>query len=683
MAGGVSELSLREARRTRAGSYTPTEDEQEGLRALEERWKPDEPLRLAYERQWSLNIAFLIGYHYVRWDSASRQIVYQQTPTLRWRARSVHNFCRPYVENEVATSGAFNPGFRVRPKNSDPENFNKAEANQDVVSHYWDKCKMRLKRYDLLYWVKVCGIGWMKLGWDGMAGGATHSEPEMVNVRGKPVRVVHTEYEGDISSSIESPFTVYYDLNATCIEDMRWVIHARARPIEWVEQHFPKMADHVPLGIEKDVISRQRWVIDMAGPSNALGAQQLVDSRKNWVLVRELFEAPSIDFPNGRYVIDGNGVVLEPPKDNPNPDGELGFVPVRDMLVPGRIAGQCNLDNLIEMQRSYNRKVSKKEEHIVLTANAKVLFHAMADIPQTAMSTEIGEIIPWHGQAAPSYLIPPPMPPETDTELNRARQDMDFVTRSFGPGRGQYPGKVSGKMVSHLIEQEDRNKTPMTERLAENFGEWGTLVLKIAQKYVVEPRLIHILGRNKQWSAKDFVGQDIDGNTECSVDVESMFPKSRTMAMELIGPLTQLGWLSPMNKADRARVFKSLAMEDDAPLIEDANLDLRCARNENRLLMMGQMVPPAQYWEDQDIHMLIHAECAKGDEFKNANPILQDMLKAHMQSHIALAMPRVGVTVPPPEESSAEPAPQIGGGSASAPPAPMAAGPQAPMVPFS
>ena len=678
----ISELTLREQRRSKAGSYTPTEEEREALRAIEERWRPDEPMRLAYERQWALNLAFLIGYQYVRWDTASRQIVFQQTPTLRWRARAVHNFCRPYLENEVATSGAFNPSFRVRPKNADPENFNRAEANQDVANHYWDKTKMVLKRYDLLYWVKVMGIGWIKVGWDPMGGEATRSDPEVMMIRGKPVNVVHTEYEGDIVSSIESPFSVYWDLAATTIEDMRWIVHARARPIEWVEQHFPDRADFVPLGIQRETIARQRWVIDLAGPANMMGTQQPTDTRKNWVLVRELFEMPSLDFPNGRYCIDGNGVMLEQPKDNPNPDGALGFIPVRDMLVPGRISGQCNLDNLIEMQRSYNRKVSKKEEHIVLTANAKVLFHASNEIPQSAMSTEIGEVIPWHGQVAPSYMPPPAMPSETDTELNRSRQDMDFVTRSFGPGRGQYPGKVSGKMVSHLIEQEDRNKTPMTERLAENFSEWGTLVLKLAQKYVVEPRLIYIIGRNKQWSAKEFVGQNIAGNTECSVDVESMFPKSRTMAMELIAPLTQMGWLSPMNKQDRARVFKSLAMEDDAPLVEDALLDARCARNENRLLMMGQMVPPAQYWEDQDIHMMLHAECAKGDEFKSAPGLIQDMLKAHMQSHIDLSMPKVGVTVPPPEESSAEPAPQIGGGGSSAAPAPAAATQSAPMTPY-
>lgn len=678
---GISERTVREARRSRAGSYTPTEDENEAIRSLEERWMPDAPQRLAYERAWSLNLAFLLGLQYVRWDTASRQIVFQQTPTLRWRARAMHNFCRPYVENEVATSGAFNPAFRVRPKNSDPENFNKAEANQDVANYFWDKTRMVQKRYDLLYWVKVCGTGWLKVGWDPMGGTATRSDPEVVNIRGKPVNVVHAEYEGDIFSSVESPFTVYWDLAATTIEDVRWVIHARARPIEWVEQHYPKMADHVPLGLERETIARQRWVVDLAGPANMMGTQQPTDSRKNWVLVRELFEMPSLDFPNGRYVIDGNGVILEPPKDNPNPDGALGFIPVRDMLVPGRIAGQCNLDNLIEMQRSYNRKVSKKEEHIVLTANAKVLMNSLSDIPQSAMSTEIGEIIPYTN-APPAYMQPPAMAPETDTELNRSRQDMDFVTRSFGPGRGQYPGKVSGKMVSHLIEQEDRNKTPMTERLAENFAEWGTLVLKLAQKYVIEPRLIHILGRNKQWSARDFTGQDIDGNCECSIDVESMFPKSRTMAMELITPLTQLGWLSPLNKQDRARVFKSLAMEDDAPLIEDAALDTRCARNENRLLMMGQMVTPAQYWEDQDIHMLLHAECAKSDEYKNAPGVIQDMLKAHMQSHIALAMPKVGITVPPPEDGAAEPAPQIGGGGSSATPAPQAQTAGAPMVPY-
>jgi hypothetical protein len=669
----ISELTLREARRSKAGSYTPSEDEKEGLRALESRWHPFEPLRLSYERQWSINLAFLIGMQYVRWDTATRQVLYQQTPSLRWRARAVHNFCRPYVENEVASSGAFNPTFKVRPKNADPENFNKAESNQDVLLHYWDKLGMRSKRYDLLYLVKSMGTGWLYSGWDREGGTAITSDPETVMVRGSPTQVAHTEYEGEIDSYPVSPFHIYYDLAASRPEDLRWLIHARAVPIEWVEQHYPDKCDFIPLGLEREIIQRQRWVVDLAGPTGALSMQAPSETRKDWVLVRELYEMPSLDFPNGRYLVDGNGVLLEAPKDNPTPGGKLPFTLFRDMLVPGRIAGQCNLDNLIEMQRSYNRKVSKKEEHIVLTANAKILFHAQTDVPNSAFSTEVGEIIPWHGQAPPAYLVPPSMPPETDTELNRDRGDMDFITRAFGPGRGQYPGKVSGKMVSHLIEQEDRNKAPMVDRLSEGLCEWGTRILQLAQKYVIEPRLIHVIGRNKQFSAKEFIGQDVDGNYECSIEVESMFPKSRTMAMELIVPLTQLGWLSPMNKQDRARVFKSLSMEDDAPLVEDAMLDMRCARNENRLLMMGQMVPKAEYWEDQDIHMLIHAECAKSDEFKKSHPIIQDMLRSHMQTHIDLAQPRAGVTVPT-EESSAEPAPQIDAGAP--PQAQMAQGPQ-------
>lgn len=658
----TTEADLRTKRRLAAGSYQPSESERDALRTLNEKFKPDDPIRRHFEQQWLTNIAFLIGFQYVTWDPVQRQLIYAQTPSLRWRARAVHNFIRPYVELEVGTVGVFNPAFMVRPKNSDPESADAAEANKAVLTHYWSHLGMPLKKYDLLYWLKTCGNGFIKVCWD-KAGGNILYEDEPMLLGDRQINTTNVAYEGEIESSIESPFTVYWDMATPSIDQLQWMIHARAMPYSWVEQHFPERAPHVPLGVQNDnLITRQRWVLDLAGPAASFGGSTPNNPNRDWVLVRELYHKPTYDFPHGRYMIDANGIMLEEPKDNPTPGGDLPFVWCRDGLVPGRLAGQCNVDNLLSLQRSYNRIVSKKEEHIVLTANAKILEHATNELPASSWQTEIGEVIKWHGMQQPGYLVPPPMPPESDTELDRIRGNFDLITSQYGPARGQYPGKVSGKAINYLVEQNMQNKTPMLERLSENLKQWGHLVLEVAQANILEPRLIKILGRGKQWSVQEFQGQDIKGNTEVEIDIDSMIPKSRTMALDLVGTLTTMGWLSPMNPKDRAKVWKALSMEDDAPIVEDETLDLRNARNENKLIMSGVMAPPAQYWEDHDMHMLMHSQQAKSDEFKQAPPLIQEMLKAHMQSHIAIVMPRVGVTVQSPEEEAAEVGPQIGGG---------------------
>lgn len=661
-------MDLRNERRRAAVRPPQTESETAALALMRKRWRPHDPMRLRFEQQCVTNVAFLVGFQYLTWDPGQRQLVYAQTPSLRWRARAMHNLIRPYVELDVGTVGTFTPAYRCRPKNNDYENHEAARANSDLLAHYWDQQKMPAKKYDMLYWAKVVGSAFLFGRWDKTLGAQVADDEMAQGSDGQQIRVASREFEGDILWTVESPLTVYFDTCATEWEDVRWVIHARARPREWLEEHYPEKSAYVPDGITDDgLINRQRFALDFAGPSAILGDFHQGDARENWVLVKEYWERASLDYPRGRYFVECNGILIDGPRDNPTPKGLLPFVIVRDALVPGRIWGQCNVDNLLTMQRSLNRFISKKEEHIVLTANAKILEHVTNELPASAWMTEIGEVVKWAGQTEPRYLVPPPMPPETDTEINRLEHHFDLVTSQYGPARGQYPGKVSGKAINVLIEQNTQNKTPMIERLAESLKEWGTLTLELAQEYVKEPRVIKIIGRGQSFAVKDFEGQDIRDNTEVSIDIESMIPKSRTMALDMIQTLTQMGWLQPQNPQHQARVWKSLSMDDDAPLTEDPKADIRVAQAENRLAMMGIPPPPASFLEDQDLHFLIHAEQTKQDDFKSASPQIQKILMDHIQTHIDAATPRVGSTQPAQQEESYIGGDQGGGAPSFAP----------------
>jgi len=673
---------LRSQRRRLAGTYFPTEEERAALKLLQKRWRPTDPLRLRLEQQWITNIAYLIGFQYLTWDPARRTLLYAQTPSLRWRARAIHNLIRPYVELEIGTVGTFTPAFRCRPKNEDPENSEAAMANADLLKHYWSALKMPQKKYELLYLLKVLGNAFAYIGWDSTLGKRVDGgESELGEIDGGAM--VKTEdplFEGDVCASIESPMTVYFDSACSEWQDVRWVIHCRARPREWIEEHFPDKADLVAQGLGDDngVLNRQRFALDFAGPSAIVGDWQSGATREDWNLVKTYYEKCSRDYPRGRYFVECNGVILDGPRDNPTPEYGIPFIHFRDMMVPGRVWGQCNVDNLLTMQRSLNRFVSKKEEHIVLTANAKVLEHTSNNLPASAWMTEIGEVVKWDGVQAPTYLVPPPMPPETDTEINRLEHHFDLVTSQYGPARGQYPGKLSGKAINVLIEANTQNKTPMIERLASSFEDWGHLLLETLQENVLEPRLVRIVGRAKGATIKAFQGQDIAGNTSVDVEVESMIPKSRTMALDLIQTLTPLGWLQPTRPSDHALVRKALALDDGDLLVEDTRLDLRVAQNENKLLAMGVLPPKANFLEDQDTHMLSHAEWTKSDEFKALPPQVQFLTWQHIQSHIDIAQPRAGSIPPasqPGEETALEPAV-----TPAAAPMPMAMSPPQPAM---
>lgn len=647
---------LRSERRQKAGGYQPTTEEQAALRCLNDHFKPDEPVKRALEQQWITNIAFLRGYQYMNWDPVQRTLVFTQTPSLRWKSRLPNNLCRPYVRQAVSQIGSFRPKFKGRPATNDPEDYQSAETAEKVVEHYWDLLKMQPKRWELLHWMKTTGNCFIKVIWNPRGGDPISSDPtfdedqetdEESEYSGGPL------YEGEMESEIRSPFVMYADPFADSPEQVRWLIECAARPIEWVEQNFPDRASLVRPGINSDSYqSRRRWLVG-SSTTAGYGESPIDDADKNWVIVKEYWERPSLDYPNGRLIIEANGVILRT-GDNPTPNGRLPYIWIRDEIVPGMLWGQCDLDNMIPLQRIYNRLVNKQVEHVVNTANAKALQHSSNEINESQWATET-EVITWHGVTPPSWLAPPPLGADVQALSGEILQNFDRVSSSYGPARGQYQGKISGKAYMSLIEQDIQSKSPTIERLSEGFSDWARLVLVWVRQYVTETRMVNIVGRDKQFDVSEFKGSDIGSNTDVRVDVESMMPKSKAMALEMLQYLAPgEKWLSGADPQDKARVFRMLALEDDGRVVQDKSIDEREARLENRRMMMGAVIESAKPHEDHEIHMMLHNEMRKSDEYKSADPIIKMIVDAHCNTHLQIVMPQVGVTLPPQEETFME-----------------------------
>ncbi len=631
----------RQARRQLAGNYEPTEQDSDAARLIRDRYVPEDEFRLGLEQQWATNIAYLRGLQYMTWDPTQRQLVYSQSRSLRWKARSVHNLIRPYVERDVATMAGFKPRFKASPPTNDPEDITRAETSRDVATAYWEMTRMNRRRYDLLYWLKVCGNAFMKCLWDPRSG-ALLAESHMEQMGEEMVEVAEMEYEGDLTSEIVAPFSIHVDNYTQSPEDLTWIMQVQARPMTWLEDHFPDRAPFVTPGVMEQANNPMRWSRSMPAAFN--NSMRSSRDEKDWALVKELWEIPTPDFPRGRLIIEANGIVLRT-GDNPHPTGKLPFVWVRDSIVPGMIWGQCNVDNMLSPQRAYNRIRSKRLEHIVNLANPKILEHATNKLPASSWSTEVGEVITWNGTERPDFLAPPPLPSDIDNESDTLLGDFDRITSQYGPARGQNTGRLSGKAIYTLIEQDLQSKSPAAERIADGIADWASLALEWLAEYAKETRLIRVIGRARQFNVLEFKGTDLGDSTTVFVDVDSVLPKSKTMALEFATQLTQAGYLNPMNPEDRVRVFRSLAMEDEDLVVQDKSLDTRRAMLENQMMFLGQMVEQAQWFEDHDAHAALHTDAMKSDEFKDAPPLVRALFEAHMKTHHDLAYPQVGVTV--------------------------------------
>lgn len=622
---------------------------------VQQRFGPHEdPIRQGLHRQWATNIGFLAGFQHAVWDATTRSLIPPPNP-VKFRPREVRNMMRPYHERRVAYYSNFKPRFRVRPNSTDPEDQLASDSNVKLLDHYLTKSGMVSKGQLHAHWLGATGNAVYKILWNPQAGAS------WVDLVADEEGMPHEErfYEGDVEISVVSPFKICIDPMAESIHQLEWVIESGIVPMEWVDRHFPDRSEEVAGGIDEgDRNFYESMIAGLWGPQGYTTGYDVGNFRRDeWAFKQEYWSLPTPDYPHGRYILLCNHKVLVNDA-NPTPEGQLPYIFSQDLVVPGRVWGQSILDNLVQPQRNYNRILSGYIAHILSTAYAKILDPVGAGLAETAFITEYGEKIRYAGMVPPSYLVPPPLPAESDVEMNRIKQDFDLISSSFGAERGQYQGKLSGTAINLLIEQNIKSKEPTIERLAEDLSRVGSLVLQILQANVQEPRVIKILGKNRSYEAREFLGQDIRGNTDVYIEVDSMMPKSKTLAMEELRALAPLGIINPMDPRDKVKVWQMLLRESDEELIQDKNLDRRAALIENRLMLMGAPTAPAASIEDHDVHVLIHIEAMKGDDFKALPPQVQMQFALHLQSHYEIVYPQKGAGIQvgsPQEETVAEP----------------------------
>jgi hypothetical protein len=631
------------------GEYNPSQDDQEALSTIQTFYEPQLTHKAYLERTWSYALAFTLGYQYHKWSDRDWGLV-PRTMSSRKRIRETRNFIRPYVERTIASLTSFVPKFRVRPATSDIEDEQRARVGESILEHYWGLLDMQEQYQELMYWATVCGTSFLKVYWDG-AGGESFAAPEVVyDDDGQPAGLGGQErlyFEGEVATEVVSPFQIHLDPLATKQSDIERILQVTKRPLSWIDRHFPEVGPHVR-GDGGDDGSEygQNRVLNLVGPGgHYAGTHEHGDTAQDWVTVKEYYETPSMEFPRGRFIMEANSVILKN-GDNPTPKHKIPYIVFRDLVVPGTIWGQSNIDNLIPPQRNYNRIVSQYIEHIVTMVHSKVLFPRMAGIPESAFVAGVGEVIEYNGSTAPEHLAPPPLPASMDNEMQRLKMDIDEITSTYAVEKGIYPGKASGTAINLLQEASIKAKEPKLARNAAGLEHWGQMVLMLVQDYVSDDRTIKIHGKNNMFEVSQFSGADLMGNTDVVIELDSMRPKSRELAMSVVERMVQSGLLNPQDPADRTRAYKALDLEDDQVVISDQNQHRRVAQMEDALMLRGQPSAPAQWFEDQDIHAAQHSATMNGDEFKASPPEVQALLYEHMKSHQMLAYPQVGVTMP-------------------------------------
>lgn len=601
--------------------------------------------RSMLERGWKINMGFYRGFHWHEWDYDRWNLSPSTAKQPRGTIREVRNHCRTVVKRSVAALSNFTPRFKGRPATRDTEDEQAARCASHVAQSYWDRGAELLK-YQAATIASIYGTVVLKAGWDANAG----KEMEVpIGFDEMGEIVTETYREGDFRTEVLTPDTIYVDPMAEHEDEARWFCQVSEVSLDWVHENYPDSVEEVDDFIDEE--RRAKTTRRVHEGLGHLGLSRVSSDGSRYVTRYEFYERPTLNHPRGRFIVLAGRVLL---RDGPNPCKDHGspFLFYRKIEVPGSFWGDTELTDAITINRNYNRMMSRVIEHCLKFGSKMPLIWPFGNEPQQQFVSGVGEVVrTFGGSTMPQYLPIPNLPGDIKEEMQRCLFDLDEITGTTAVDKGNYPGKASGIAIDILTEQTAKLREGDQRRFGMLWEEWARRLLYDLQRYASEERMVQLRGRHDSWDIVSFRGADLEG-TDVVIEVDSMIPKSRRLALNEVQIMLQAGLMNAADPGHRALAYKMIELEDPSAFNFDKDQHRRVAQIEEQLARSGQMIPPHQVWHDGDSHITQHFDTLNSDDFRTWDPQAQQVLLAHVQDTLMRLMPQAGVTLPPDQQAA-------------------------------
>lgn len=636
--------------------------------------------RITHEGIWMTNIAYILGFDSVFYDTSIRQFKVVGRGSNYLRRNRIHvNKILPTVQNRLARLCKNPPRYDVRPLSSNIEDKDACTLGKQIIDTVWDIQKINRKRIELMMWVQQCGHAYMKVSWDDTLGKPlpdlavsplpaalgdqlSGTLPDLDSLMGTQAAVgengvvdldaalttpTKVEYEGDIRVDVCSPFEMFPDPLAKTLDECTWIVQAKVRKLDYFRTQYPERGSLVK--------EESAWLLSAQyearinnlnnqGPSTTGVQNQL----KNAAIELSYYERRSQDHPNGRRIICANGILL---KDDELPAGEIPFAKFDDIIIGGKFYSESIITHLRPIQDQYNRTISKRAEWVNRLLAGKYIAAKGHGLQQEVLNDQSGEVVEYSPvpNAAPPTAMPiPNIPAYAYTEEERLQGMMYDISGINEVSRGQLPSaSIPAVGMQLLVEQDDTRIGITTEAHEESYAYIGKLILLYAEEYYKTPRLLKISGRAGQYTVKEFTGADIKGNHDVIVIRGSTLPGSKVLKRQEILNLHQGGYFgNPQDPNVVSRVMTLLEYGDVAEAWADVHLDQGQFKKSMDMIKSGQ-IPPASEFDNHAYIIQDLNRFRKTDDYTALGEQNKMIFDAFMEQHIQYIMQKMDPSLAP------------------------------------
>jgi hypothetical protein len=600
-------------------------------------WRNDKrPL----EGGWFVNAAMMRGLNNTRWNP-TLNVLESRAPSHR--SRDNFNIIAPKVKAKLSKFLKMRAIPVVTPSSTDHEDILNAQATTKLLEYLWPKLQLEELYEEALLWSMQTGKSFWWFRW---------KETALAQVK-KPAGFLSKESVedvplGDVEVELGTVFELLVsDPGVTRIGKQPEIMRVKTRLVKELESNY-QLAPGIIEGdtAEGDLFQYQKQIAQLGSRATvgSVGKSQAKDEdAKKYVIVKELFTAPNATYPNGRYIVVAGAKLLH--QSDSLPYGFASFsnpypvVEFADTVSAGQFWPTTMIEQLIPGQTRFNRYNNQVDEHLKLNTNPKMMIPKQAQVPEGAFNSEAGQTIPinWQpGMPNPDQWII--RPPAINGDIWKAMDNLlglnDMISNLYPASLGG-GGATSGFDTNLLQEAADSVHAPDIRRNNLALRDAAFKIRRIVKLGYDIPRLITIIGRDKQPEVFEFSQEQIDEHANIVIDEGSSLPSLKHARIEAILKLDERQLFgAPTDPQRNRRVMRMLELGTQEEANDMQQRDENHARLENLSFTRNEPVEDPMPWENHDIEYEVHTDLLKSSEIKSWPPEQRATLVRHTILHV-------------------------------------------------
>lgn len=577
--------------------------------------------RIRWERQCAMVRAFLDG-RATRYVNEETGMWEDLDPEINGNIRGLQlNLVRAMHRTLRSIMTQARPDVLITPTSTDYDRETAARMLPAWLKWNAVQTGLEIQNHDFFRYAIETGLAYWFVFWDNNQG------PEAGPVLSRTGKL------GEVVARTEDPFCVFPEYSARSFDETRYLIIARIRDSDYVEQRY-----------EIDLHAEERLTYKPSEhyiATHSLGGEDFSPEQRfqnelprDAVIVYDVWFRPCRRYPTGRHIISTDTMVLRDSLTDMKPYGGMfPYVAYYPDRPSGRYYPRPLLIDSVHINRVINATLRRVIHHVHGRAsNVLLVPHEGVNLDFRDTGVSDTQIVVYD-----KSIVNPgdlhivsnnPLPPDIYALIPKLEELMMRVLGVTDTLLGEMPSqRISGIALGRLQDVSLSKLNPDMDLAEQAFAQRDALRLRLAASMYKEDRFVLLHGEGmepvirvlkKERIPQEFVVQVVPGSSR---------PMTRTQEMAELLELGRAGLLSPETIQHRLRRI------DIGPPTEEERASQKQDNEVWQMLETSKFVPPA-YYDNHDAESRYLRQYMRSADFASLPTEKQALIMLHDQMHM-------------------------------------------------